>query len=45
MKFEIRSRWDSTLLFTCEAASLGLAVVAAAEFTSISHESRLKTND
>jgi Family of unknown function (DUF5758)/Pentapeptide repeats (8 copies) len=29
MKVEIRSRWDSTLLFTCEAASLGLAVVAA----------------
>ena len=31
MKFEIRSRWDSTLLFTCEAASLGLAVVAAVQ--------------
>ena len=29
MKFEIKSRWDSTLLFTCEAASLGLAVKAA----------------
>lgn len=29
MKFEIKSRWDSTILFTCEAASLGLAVVAA----------------
>jgi uncharacterized protein YjbI with pentapeptide repeats len=29
MKFEIKSRWNSTLLFTCEAASLGLAVAAA----------------
>ena len=29
MKFEIKSRWDSTLLFTCEAASLDLAVIAA----------------
>ena len=29
MKIEIRSKWGSTLLFTCEAASLGLAVVAA----------------
>ena len=29
MKFEINSRWDSTVLFTCEAASLLLAVEAA----------------
>ena len=29
MKFEIKSRWGSTLLFTCEAASLGLAIQAA----------------
>ena len=29
MKFEIKSRWNSTLLFTCEAASIGLAVAAA----------------
>ena len=29
MKFEIKSRWDSTLLFTCSAASLVLAVEAA----------------
>ena len=29
MKHEIRSRWNSTLLFTCEAASLALAVEAA----------------
>ena len=29
MKCEIKHRWNSTLLFTCEAASLGLAVAAA----------------
>jgi hypothetical protein len=29
MKIEINSRWDSTVLFTCEAASLLLAVEAA----------------
>ena len=29
MKFEIKSRWDSTILFTAEAASLLLAVEAA----------------
>ena len=29
MKIEIRSKWGSTLLFTCEAASLGLELVAA----------------
>ena len=29
MKFEIKSRWDSTVLFTCEAASLLLAFQAA----------------
>ena len=31
MKFEIKSRWDSTVLFTAEAASLLLAVEAAAK--------------
>ena len=29
MKFEIKSRWDSSILFTCEAASLLLALEAA----------------
>ena len=29
MKYEIKDRWNSTLLFTCEAATLGLAIVAA----------------
>ena len=29
MKIEIKSRWDSTVLFTCEAASLLLALEAA----------------
>ena len=29
MKFEIKSRWDSKILFTAEAASLLLALEAA----------------
>ena len=29
MKYEIKSRWDSTVLFTAEAASLLLALEAA----------------
>ena len=41
MKIEIKSRWDSTVLFTAEAASLLLAVQAAIKSSADLHGANL----
>ncbi len=45
MKIVIKSRWDSTVLFTCEAASILLAVQAALKSGANLHGADLRGAD